>query len=225
MTDIEISNLTYKVKDGNNEKIILDNLSCKIKQGKITTIKGASGTGKTTLIYALAGLLSTCEGDINFRGKNLYKQSQDEIDNFRLNNIGLIFQSHNLVNFMNVEENILLPKYIRKTEIKDENINEIYNYLKIFNLDGFAKKEVSGLSSCEKQRVAIVRSIINKVPLILCDEPTAMLDDDNTEIFMNFIKRINEIEKTTVVIATNKNNIYNYGDDKLIIHEGKIIEV
>lgn len=223
MSDIEISNLTYKVDEEDSQKIILDNISCTIKKGRITTIKGKSGSGKTTLIYAIAGLLNTCEGEIDLFGKKIFELKQEEIDNFRLNNIGLLFQNQNLVNFMNVEENIFLPKYIRRTNIKEEDYDEVLNYLKIFGLDGFLKKEVSSLSSCEKQRVAIVRSITNKDSLILCDEPTGMLDDANTEIFMNFIKRINEVEKTTVIIVTNKDNIYDYGDDKFIIEDGKII--
>ena len=152
---IRINNLSYKVKDGNEEKMLLNNISISFEMPEIITISGPSGSGKTTFLYAAC--------------------TKKEREKIRLNDISIIFQNLNLFSFMNVEDNILLPYYIKERTVNEKTCQLMNEYLTIMNLAGINKRDIHSLSGGEQQRVAIVRSILDSTKIILCDEPTASL--------------------------------------------------
>ena len=221
--DILVSDLSFKVSEGGNERIILDSINYKFEHSKITTISGPSGSGKTTLLYALAGLLDIFEGDVEIMNKRIYTLSSIQRDKFRLENIGVIFQNLNLMPFMNVQDNILLPFYLRGTKITKEIFNKLNEYLEILGLGEIREKPINTLSGGEQQRIAIIRSMLSEPNIILCDEPTGSLDSKNAIKFMDSIVKLNKINKTTIIIVTHDELVNNYGEAKVKMHDGKII--
>lgn len=219
---IKVSNLTFTIREGDIDRNVLDNINYKFDDDKFTTISGPSGSGKTTFLYSLAGILNITSGKVEIMGKSLYDMSQKDRDKFRLENMGLIYQNLNLMTFMTIEDNILLPFYLQKKKIDTNIKNKIKEYLNILNLNGVEKKSVGQLSGGEKQRVAIIRSIITKPKVILCDEPTASLDRANTINFMEALMKIKANENSTIIMVTHDESVFEYGDVRLKIVDGKI---
>ena len=123
---------------------------------------------------------------------------------------------------MNVEDNILLPYYIKERTVNEKTCQLMNEYLTIMNLAGINKRDIHSLSGGEQQRVAIVRSILDSTKIILCDEPTASLDRKNTEIFMKTLVEITQKRNVAVMIVTHDENIVKYGTAKYYMEDGKI---
>ncbi len=221
---LKLENISYKINDNNKIKTILNNVNYEFEEGKIYVINGVSGSGKTTLLYSIAGLISNIEGNILFDKNDLCNlKNHNERDNFRLNNISMIFQNLNLFSFLNVEDNILMPFYAKKIKVDFKVKKEVSDYLKLMNLEGFEKKTINQLSGGEQQRVAIIRAIIQKSKVILCDEPTANLDSENTEIFMSNLLKIKDNLKSIIIISTHDSRLANYADVNIMLKDGKIV--
>ena len=218
-----VSNLCYKVKDKSGERNILNYINYEFDYGKITTISGSSGSGKTTFLYALAGILDINEGSVVVMDESIYDLSPIKRDMFRLQNMSLIYQNLNLLSFMSVEDNILLPFYLRNMSVDETVRNKIKEYMEILGLGQVQKKSIDMLSGGEQQRVSIIRAFIANPRIILCDEPTGSLDRENTMKFMNSIKEMNKIEKTTVILVSHDEEVYSYGDRKIKMIDGNIV--
>ena len=221
---LHLKDVMYEIQEGDNSRQILKFINHQFEKNKITTISGNSGSGKTTLLYAISGILPLTEGEVLFNNNSLYKLKEMERDYFRLNHVGMIMQNLNLMSFMNVEDNILLPFYLRKLTI-DHSTNElILKYLNLMNLGDIRKKRISSLSGGEQQRVAIIRAFITSPELILCDEPTGALDQKNTVNFMNSLRKIQAETHATVIVVTHDEQVYQYGDIKLYMDDGQLKE-
>ncbi len=219
---IKLENVSYTVQEGSDKRKILDNITYCFDKGKITTISGPSGSGKSTLLYALAGILDITNGKIEINNVDLHKMSSNLRDDFRLNNISLIFQNLNLMSCLSVEDNILIPLHLKKRPVTKAKRMRLAEYLDLMELGQIQKRNINTLSGGEQQRVAIVRALIDNPTLILCDEPTASLDRKNAEVFMKtLVKIVQEIE-TTIIVVTHDENIFKYGDDKIYMTEGKL---
>ena len=157
---IRINNLSYKVKDGDEEKMLLNNISISFEMPEIITISGPSGSGKTTFLYAISGMLDNLKGEIYIEEKNILACTKKEREKIRLNDISIIFQNLNLFSFMNVEDNILLPYYIKERTVNEKTCQLMNEYLTIMNLAGINKRDIHSLSGGEQQRVAIVAVMI-----------------------------------------------------------------
>ena len=221
---INIKNLTYKVSEGEVQRNILAGINCEIPSNVITTISGPSGSGKTTFLYALAGLIDEVSGSVEYDGKNIYSMKPEEKDRFRLNNISFIFQHLNLFNFLNVEDNIKINQIMRKENITPEIERKIEKYLNLMQLGNIRKKNIQSLSGGERQRVAIIRAFISGAKYIFADEPTGNLDSKNSLLFMDCLSSIMREEKATVILVTHDSRIFNYGDNKIFIEDGKTIK-
>jgi putative ABC transport system ATP-binding protein len=220
---VNILNLNYKIEEAGRERSILNDITYDFEPYKITTIAGSSGSGKTTLLYSLSGILEIANGKIIIDNESIYELSQSKRDKFRLENISFIYQNFNLLSFMNVEDNILLPIYLKKQRINLAIKNRLIEYLDLFGLGQIQKKSINTLSGGEQQRVAIIRSMIGDSKLILCDEPTGSLDRENTLKFMNALTEINKLKKTTIVIVTHDEEVYNFGEIKIKMLDGNIL--
>lgn len=169
-----------------------------LKSNENLLIVGSSGIGKTTLLHLLAGLLNLNSGSIELFGKELSKLSSYQLDEFRKNNIGIVFQRPHFVNSLTVKENLQLAQYIAN---KKDN-NRIETILKNLNIFDKLNKKTNQLSQGEKQRVSIAMAIVNSPKLILADEPTSSLDDNNCANVIKLLKKqALEFEAQLIVIT------------------------
>ena len=156
-----------------------------LKSSENLLIIGSSGIGKTTLLHLLAGLLESSSGSIKLFEKELSDLSSHQLDRFRKNNIGIVFQRPHFVNSLTVKENLQLAQYIAN---KKDN-NRVENILKNLNIFDKSNKKTNQLSQGEKQRASIALAIVNSPKLILADEPTSSLDDINCDNVIKLLKK------------------------------------
>ena len=169
-----------------------------LKSSENLLIIGSSGIGKTTLLHLLAGLLESSSGSIKLFEKELSDLSSYQLDRFRKNNIGIVFQRPHFVNSLTVKENLQLAQYIAN---KKDN-NRIENILKNLNILNKSDKKTNQLSQGEKQRASIALAIVNSPKLILADEPTSSLDDINCDNVIELLKKqATDFEAQLIVIT------------------------
>ncbi len=180
-------------------KRVLDGVSFEVKRGEIVIVEGPSGIGKTTLLNIIAGIDHPDEGTVIIDDQDIFEMSEDARARFRLEKMGIIFQQMNLIEDLNVMENIALPLKLAGKRWK-ERVDELLKYMKIEDL---RYEMPSSLSGGEMQRAAIARAIANNPEIILADEPTSNLDDENTKNIGDLFLRINREFGTTIIIATH----------------------
>jgi len=216
---LKIENL-YKSYIVNDKKIhILNDLSLNINDNEIVSIFGASGSGKSTLLNIISGLLSYDSGEIYFN-RNIFNSSFN-FTNYRKNDIGIVFQEDFLLKEFNVIENIMIPNIIKGIE-KKTAYNNAMNFLEKFNLSSIKNQYPSSLSGGEKQRVSIIRSVINKPKLILADEPTGSIDEENKNKVFSLFKSIANDLNTSILIMTHDNNVSKISNNILNLSKGKL---
>lgn len=221
---VVLKNVNYDIKDGCNVRKILNNVNYVFEKNKIYAISGVSGSGKTTLIHAIAGLIGDVCGKIIINGVDILDIDEDAKNEFRLNNISMIFQNLNLFEFLNVYENIVLPLRLKGKKIDSNVKNKVFEYMKLLNIYGTQQKDITLLSGGERQRVAILRSVICGAKIILCDEPTASIDYENTQIFMQMVNKIREEVSATFIIVTHDSKVMQYVDKNIYLLNGKLEE-
>ena len=200
---------------------VLDNINLEFKLGNIISIFGGSGAGKSTLLYILSTLEKPDLGSVEFKEKNLISLSGDDLSKFRNENIGFVFQSHNLLSEFNVFENICIPGYVSKD--KSRGVEERANQLiKDLDIQDKSKNMPNQLSGGEQQRVAIARSLINSPDIIFADEPTGNLDETNSKKFILLIKKLNKKYKKTFVIVSHNKEFLKISDHSYELINGKL---
>ena len=192
----------------------------KITQGSKIAISGKSGSGKTTLIHLISGILKPQSGEILFFDKSITDMNDKEIRKHRISNIGFIFQEFELLDYLNVMDNLVLPYKINKSLSLDEEIKEkakeIANRIGIGNkLDQHPKQ----LSGGERQRLAIARALITSPPLIIADEPTGNLDDKTSNIVMDEITDQVSYTNSTLIMISHNNELISSFDEIIDIQE------
>lgn len=212
---IDIKKLTKTFIDGDRKLNVLKDINLQIEKGSIVTIKGPSGSGKSTLLSIIGTLDSADSGDILINGKNI--RDELNIDQLRNENIGFVFQFHNLISELTLEENVCLPKMIAKELIDKNEINELFEY---FNLENRMNSFPNDLSGGEKQRVAVMRAIINNPSVIIADEPTGNLDQDNAQKITSLFQKLNTEKNLTIIIATHDESVFNIGHKKYHLVDG-----
>ena len=166
-------------------------------------IIGSSGIGKTTLLHLLAGLLESNSGSITLYGQDISKLNQHQTDKFRGQNIGIVFQKPHFVNSLTVKENLQLAQYLGNK--KDQNrIIDILSSLDILDKEN---KKPKKLSQGEKQRASIAMAIVNSPKLILADEPTSSLDDENCDRVIKLLKKQASEFKAQLIVITHDNRL------------------
>ena len=177
--------LTKEVEFNYDNQIFFKFQDIDLKSNENLLIIGESGVGKTTLMHLLAGLLKSNSGSIKLFDKELNQMSSYQLDSFRKNNIGIVFQRPHFVNSLTVKENLQLAQYIAN---KNDN-TRIESILKNLNIFEKSNKKTNQLSQGEKQRVSIALAIVNSPKLILADEPTSSLDDNNCSKVIKLLKK------------------------------------
>jgi|TARA_B100000965_G_scaffold17291_1_gene13004 ABC-type lipoprotein export system ATPase subunit len=212
---IDIKKLTKTFIDGDRKLNVLKDINLQIEKGSIVTIKGPSGSGKSTLLSIIGTLDSADSGDILINGKNI--RDELNIDQLRNKNIGFVFQFHNLISELTLEENVCLPKMIANELVDKNEINELFEY---FNLENRMNSFPNDLSGGEKQRVAVMRAIINNPSVIIADEPTGNLDQDNAQKITSLFQKLNTEKNLTIIIATHDESVFNIGHKKYHLVDG-----
>ena len=182
---------------------LFTNINLNLKPQKDLLITGPSGVGKTTLLSILCGLQKPTDGSIIYNDINLYNLAEDEIDNFRGKNLGIVFQNFNLINSFTVKQNLEISANAIGTKSSDQHFN-------LLDRVGLADKshiKVANLSIGEKQRLAVARAFVGEPQWIFCDEPTSSLDDKNANIIANLIKEESSRCEASLVLITHDSRI------------------
>lgn len=216
---IEIKNITKSYGHEKKKVEVLKDISFSMKEGSFVAIMGTSGSGKTTLLNCISGIDMIDSGEILYEKKDITKLTSEQRKIFRRQNIGMVFQSFDLLPILNVRENILLPMKLNHLKPNEDYFNEI---VEILGINSKLKSKISELSGGEQQRVAIARALITKPKLICADEPTGNLDRKNTLEVMNLFKRINTEMNTTILMITHDYQVAEYADEIIKIDDGRI---
>ena len=194
---------TRAIKFDYNNQVFFEFPDIEIKNRENLLIIGNSGIGKTTLLHLLAGLLESKSGSIELFGKEISNLNSYQLDTFRGENIGIVFQRSHFVNSLTVKENLELAQFIANK--KDNNrINTILNSLGILDK---SDKKTNQLSQGEKQRASIALAIVNSPKLILADEPTSSLDDENCDRVIKLLKKQASEFNAQLIVITHDNRL------------------
>ena len=220
---IKVTNLN-KVFNENTKKEFhaLKDINIEIQTSSCVILKGVSGSGKSTLLSILGALSKPSSGDVIINDDSIAKLPDLHSSLFRAKNLGFIFQSYNLFNELNVEENISIPLVPLGFTQKEIN-KKVDVALKLANIEHKKDETVSNLSGGEKQRTAIARALVNNPDIILCDEPTANLDNKNSLKFIEVMRKLKKLNKT-IIIATHDPifDKLDFVDNTINIKDGKI---
>jgi len=214
---LEIKNLSKSFIDGKKTLNVLKNINLSIDQGSIITIKGPSGSGKSTLLSLIGTLDKPNKGEVIFDNENI--DSIKDLNRFRNDKIGYIFQFHNLISELSLKENVILPREISRKKVDHQEIKDLF---KFFELDDRMNSYPNDLSGGEKQRVSVMRAIINQPSIVIADEPTGNLDQKNVFKMIDLFKKLNNEHNLTFIIATHDNEVFSIGDIKLQLKEGHL---
>ncbi len=201
---------------------ILKGINLKIEEGAIVSLMGESGSGKTTFLNVLAGLMRPTSGNISICNKSINLLDENEICNFRKKRLGFIFQSFNLIPHFSALDNVAYPLIYSKIK-KLERIEKAYEILSKVGLSDRVHHKPSELSGGQQQRVSIARALINNPKIILADEPTGNLDSKNAKEILDLIKEINKTYNTTFIIVTHSHEISSYMDKVINIKDGLVV--
>lgn len=197
---ISINGLSF----GYSDQKVLSIPQMEVQDEEHLLILGNSGSGKTTLLHILGGLLQPKEGKVVIGNTDLYSLSGHQRDKYRGQNIGLVFQKAHLISALSVGDNLLLAQYLSGTA---QDKGRVYEVLEELNLGQKADKKVRALSQGEQQRVTIARALLNRPRVILADEPTASLDDENAMKVLNLLKSQAEKYQASLLIATHDQRV------------------
>ena len=212
---VDIKKLTKTFSDGSKKLHVLKDIDLQIDKGSIITIKGPSGSGKSTLLSIIGTLDNADSGELLINGMSI--DDNTNIDKLRNKSIGFVFQFHNLISELTLEENVSLPKMIAKEQLGKKELIELFEY---FDLKDRMNSFPNDLSGGEKQRVAVMRAIINNPSIIIADEPTGNLDKENALKMMSLFKKLNTERKLTIIIATHDEDVFNIGHKKYQLIDG-----
>ncbi|MFN8847111.1 MAG: ABC transporter ATP-binding protein [Bdellovibrionales bacterium] len=179
--------------------------SFELQKGETVFVEGPSGVGKTTWLELLSGILSPLKGEYWLAGKRVDQLTAQQKDQLRLNDISLIFQGHNLVPFLSVMENLLLPFWLGAPypQSEAETVKKATEFMQRLGLSGLEKNKVSEISQGQAQRVAAIRSLLKKPKLLLADEPTSSLDFKTRDEFMSLLIELCQIQQTSLIFVSH----------------------
>ncbi len=200
----------------------LNGIDLNFVQGEFASIVGPSGSGKTTLLNIIGGLDDPTEGEVLIDGVNITKLSGSRKTEFRMNNIGFVFQSFNLIPVLTVKENIEFVMYLQGTqhEVRDKRTKEL---IEAVGLTDKTNNRPNKLSGGQQQRVAVARALASKPKFILADEPTANLDSKSTDNLLDIMEKLNKEEHITFIFSTHDARVVKRAKRIITIEDGKVM--
>ncbi|MFQ5864502.1 MAG: ABC transporter ATP-binding protein [bacterium] len=225
MSIVHLENIVKIYQDKNKVPVkALDGLSLNVKEGEFTAIAGPSGSGKTTLLNIIGGLDKPTSGSVDVTGQDLTSLNRNELAEFRLHNLGFIFQAYNLIPVLTAEENaefILLLQGLSSGE-RYERVKEEFQDLGIG--EELMHRRPNELSGGQQQRVAVARALVARPRLILADEPTANLDSKTGSTLLDKMKEMNEKKEVTFIFSTHDPMVMQRARRLVILRDGQIVE-
>ena len=206
---LKLEDVGYRYKDAPKDSYVFRNINYEFEEGKMYAIKGKSGTGKTTLLSLITGLEKCTEGQILYDGKTLKKMN---LDRYRNTDIGIVFQSYNLLPRLTAIENIIVSMEISKVKVKNKKQKALELMKSVGLSEVHSKRKILKLSGGEQQRIAIARSLSYNPKIIIADEPTGNLDKDTESEILKIFKHLAKDENKCVIIVTHSQNVCNEVD-------------
>ena len=224
--------LIMKVIDINNVKKIYDEAEVAVKavdgvtlsfdEAEFAAIVGPSGSGKTTLLNLIGGLDIPTSGEILIAGTNLSKLKSSELIDFRLNNIGFVFQSYNLIPVLTAKENVEFIMNLQKWSRKERD-ERTFELLKAVGLFERANSRPAKMSGGQQQRVAVARALASRPKFVLADEPTANLDSKSASTLLEIMEKLNHEEKITFIFSTHDARVVKMAHRVITLEDGRVI--
>lgn len=200
---------------------VLHDINLDIRAGELTYLVGESGSGKTTLISIMCGILYPTEGDVRVFGTDIYALDDTALVNFRLENIGFIFQQYNLIPSIDAASNAAVPLIARGMDRREARERAVEMLAKL-NIADQASKLPNQLSGGQQQRVAIARALVHEPRLVVCDEPTAALDAKSGRRVMDLLREVAVAADRACIIVTHDNRIFDLADRILVLEDGRL---
>ena len=220
-TAIRTSGVTRDFQSGQQTITVLHGIEVEIRSGEMTFVVGESGSGKTTLISIMCGILYPTEGEVEVFGTDIYALGDTELVNFRLQNIGFIFQQYNLIPSIDAACNAAVPLIAQGME-RLEARRKAVEILEKLNIGDQADKLPNQLSGGQQQRVAIARALVHEPRLVVCDEPTAALDASSGRRVMDLLREVAVTQDRACIIVTHDNRIFDLADRILVLEDGRV---
>ena len=222
---LEAINIHKVYKDCEKVLQVLKGVSFKLEEGSFTALVGPSGAGKSTLLHILGGLDCPTQGKVVFQHKDLYKLNDQQLSQVRNSRIGFVFQFYHLLSEFSVMENVMMPVLISGID-KNGLIQAQREARRLLERAGLLERVdyfPSQLSGGEKQRVAIVRALLNRPKLLLCDEPTGNLDSASSAEVVGLIKSINLENRMTILLVTHNEELASQADKIYHLRDGIMV--
>ncbi|MBW1635601.1 MAG: ABC transporter ATP-binding protein [Deltaproteobacteria bacterium] len=221
MPIVEVEGVSKIYHQGKTIFKALDDVSLSINKGEFTALAGPSGSGKTTLLNLTGGLDLPDSGRVLLEGCDYATMSDGKRADLRLQSIGFIFQSYNLIPVLTAAENVEFILRLQKID-KEERRQRVHAILDEVGLKGRYNSRPDELSGGQQQRVAVARAIVSNPSIVLADEPTANLDSKTGEKLLDLMKKMNEQRQVTFIFATHDQMVMNFAERILFLHDGRI---
>lgn len=212
----------HKIYEGVEPVHAVNGVNLQIDPGEFTAIVGPSGSGKTTLLNIIGGLDRPNSGEVHVGGINLSGLPESQLTDFRLNNIGFVFQAYNLIPVLTAKENIEFTMLLQK-RTKEERAARSKELLEEVGIGGLGGKRPSQMSGGQQQRVAVARALAPKPKFILADEPTANLDSHATATLLDIMLELNKKEGTTFIFSTHDQRVIDRARRVVTLEDGQIV--
>ncbi|MFO7657118.1 MAG: ABC transporter ATP-binding protein [Bacteroidales bacterium] len=222
MNVVDIKNVVKIYNDSEVKVHAVNGISLTIEEGEFTAIVGPSGSGKTTLLNMLGGLDQPTTGEIYLGGMNIGTLKGSKLIDFRLHNIGFVFQSYNLIPVLTARENVEFIMQMQNVPAKIRQARTL-ELLEQVGLGDRLDSRPARLSGGQQQRVAVARALASKPKFILADEPTANLDSKSTENLLDIMEKLNLEEKITFIFSTHDTRVMKKARRVITIEDGKVI--
>lgn len=222
MAVIELKNINKTFGEGVGRVQVLDNVNFSADRGQLSLILGPSGSGKSTFLTIAGGLQTPSSGSVTVEGKRLGKLTSKDRDQLRLNKIGFVLQSYNLLPYLSVADQFVLVRKVKKTgNLPDAEFQRLLTELGIADLTKHFPDELSG---GQNQRVAIARALYPNPEIVLADEPTAALDSDRVKVVGALLKQMAQNHDKAIVVVTHDLRLHEFADHVYQLMDGKMIQ-
>jgi len=222
MAPLVIEKVTKRFRQGDRVVNALSGVSLSVEPGQFMAIMGASGSGKSTLLHLMAGLTKADGGKVLINDTDLSALNDKQLTLFRRRNIGLVFQSFNLIPTLTAEENIRLPLMLEglNGQLNESKVTDLLDQL---GLSPRKRHRPDAMSGGEQQRVAIGRALITNPAVILADEPTGNLDSTNSRSVCELLKNLSLEHRKTIVMVTHEPSVAAYAQEIVILKDGRVV--
>lgn len=222
MKIIEIKNVSKIYNETEVQVLAVSNVSLDFREAEFAAIVGPSGSGKTTLLNMIGGLDKPTSGEILIDGTNLAKLKSSQLIDFRMRNIGFVFQAYNLIPVLTAKENVEFIMSLQKWSKQDRDART-FELLKEVGLADRAQSRPTRLSGGQQQRIAVARALASRPKFVLADEPTANLDSKSASTLLEIMEKLNHEEKITFIFSTHDSRVVKMAHRVITLEDGMVV--